>query len=227
MPNAIETLGEILTDAQGRLLVLGGHGCSGTSKTGPGQPRIDDYANNDGWFDDTSDGPVMARLIMFSPLVQRTRYVDVEYPAWVVAAYPAYVPQILDMVTMDDVIEDLAIRQFADRPDLYGTAGTFEDPQRISPTNEGALIHWRAGCLQWNPDHKPWFYRDIWRILYRPDEYSYLCDALGQSNYPHNQSTRGSFNPETLGQPPVIDRRAVASCERKCIADHHSGRLFV
>ena len=227
-PNSIDTLGDLITDDTGRLLVLGGHGNSGSYRFDEfGQPRIVDYANNDGWFDDTSDGPVMARLIMFSPLVQAVRYVDVEYPAWVVVGYPAYVPQILDMVTMDDVIEDLAIRQFAARTDLYGTDGTFDDPQRIAPTDQGALIHWRAGRLRWNPEHKPWFYRDIWRILYRPDEYSYLCDALGQSNYPHNQSTRGSFDPEKLGQPPVIDWRAVRACEKRCLEDHHSGHLFV
>jgi hypothetical protein len=227
-PNSIDTLGDLITDDTGRLLVLGGHGNSGSYRYDEfGQPRIVDYANNDGWFDDTSDGPVMARLVMFSPLVQRVRYVDVEYPAWVVVGYPRYVPQILDMVTMEDVVEDLAIRQFAARTDLYGTPGTFADPPRIPPTNQGALIHWRAGRLRWNPDHRPWFYRDIWRILYRPDEYSYLCDALGQSNFPHNQSTRGSFAPEKLGQPPVVDWPAVSVCEQGCITDHHSGHLFV
>jgi hypothetical protein len=227
-PNSIDTLGDLLTDDTGRLLVLGGHGNSGSYRFDEfGQPRIEDYANNDGWFDDTSDGPVMARLVMFSPLVQRIRYIDVEYPAWVIVAYPRYVPEILDVVTMDDVIEDLAIRQFAARTDLYGTAGTFDDPPQIPATDEKALIHWRAGRLRWNPDHKPWFYRDIWRILYRPDEYSYLCDVLGQSNYPHNQSTRGSFDPEKLGLPPLIDWEAVKQCEQQCVADHQSGKLFL
>lgn len=227
-PNSINTLGDLLTDDTGRLLVLGGHGNSGSYLYDDfGQPRIVDYANNDGWFDDTSDGPVMARLIMFSPLVQRIRYVDVEYPAWVVCAYPAYVPEILDVVTMDDVIEDMAIRKFAERTDLYGTAGTFDDPQHIAPTDEGALIHWRAGRVRWNPDYKPWFYRDIWNILYRPDQYSYLCDALGQSNFPHNQSTRGTFDYKKLGYPPVIDLEAVAICELKCVKKHHSGDLFL
>src|SRR5712691_5887498 len=227
-PNSIDTLGDLLTDDTGRLLVLGGHGNSGSYLFDDfGQPRITDYANNDGWFDDTADGPVMARLTMFSSLVGTVLYIDVEYPAWVVCCYPAYVPEILDVVTMDDVIEDMAIRQFAERTDLYGTSGTFDDPQRIAPTDEGALIHWRAGRLRWNPDYKPWFYRDIWSILYRPDQYNYLCDALGQSNYPHNQSTRGSFDYQKLGYPPVVDRHAVAACEQKCIKDHHSGDLFV
>jgi hypothetical protein len=227
-PNNIDTLGDLLTDATGRLLVLGGHGNSGSYLFDDfGQPRIDTYANNDGWFDDTSDGPVMARLEMHSELVDKNVFIDVEHPAWVVAAYPAYVPEILDIVTMDDVMEDVSIRQFAERTDLYGTAGTFDDPQRIAPTDETALIHWRAGRLRWNPDHRPWFYRDIWRILYRPDEYNYLCDVLGQSNFPHNQSTRGSFAPEKLGYPPMIDRDAVALCEKKCIKDNHSGHLLI
>jgi hypothetical protein len=227
-PNSIDTLGDLLTDDTGRLLVLGGHGSSGSYLYEQfGEPRIVDYANNDGWFDDTSDGTVMARLKMYSPLVKDERYVDVEYPAWVVCAYPAYVPEVLDVVTMDDVIEDMAVRKFAARTDLYGTAGTFDDPQRIAPTDAGALIHWRAGRVRWNPDYKPWFYRDIWRILYRPDQYSYLCDVLGQSNYPHNQSTRGTFDPEKLGIPPTVDRHAVAICDRQCLTDHHSGKLFV
>ncbi|MDX6578294.1 MAG: hypothetical protein QOE96_4247 [Blastocatellia bacterium] len=227
-PNSIDTLGDLLTDDIGRLLVLGGHGNSGSYLFDDfGQPRIVSYANNDGWFDDTSDGPVMARLTMFSSLVGQTRFVDVEYPAWVVCGYPAYVPEILDVVTMDDVIEDMAIRKFAERTDLYGASGTFNDPQRIAPTDEGALIHWRAGRLRWNPDYKPWFYRDIWSILYRPDQYNYLCDVLGQSNYPHNQSTRGTFDYDKLGCPPVVDREAVAACEKECIKQHHSGELFL
>src|SRR6185369_2029940 len=227
-PNSIDTLGDLMTDETGRLLVLGGFGNSGSFRFDKfGQPRITDYANNDGWFDDTSDGPVMARLVMYSPLVDRIRYIDVEFPAWVVCAYPAYVPEILDVVTMEDVIEDMAIRKFAERTDLYGTAGTFDDPQHIPPTDEPTLIHWRAGRLRWNPDYKPWFYRDIWNILYRPDQYNYLCDVLGQSNFPHNQSTRGTFDYLRLGTPPVLDREAVAICDRKCVLKHHSGDLFV
>ena len=115
----------VKTDDAGRLLVLGGHGCSGTFLEGFGQPRIDDYSNNDGWFDDTSDGPVTARLIMQSSEVDRTRYIDVEYPAWVIAAYPAYVPQVLDIVTLDDAVYDTAVTKFAARTDIYGKAGTF------------------------------------------------------------------------------------------------------
>jgi len=226
-PHDIDTLGEILTDDAGRLLVLGGHGHSGSHLFNHfGQPRIDDYANNDGWFDDTSDGPVMARLVMFSPLVKSNRFIDVEYPAWVLAAYPEYVPEIVDIVTMEDVVENMAVTQFAERPDLYGHP-PFDRAASIDPTDTGALIHWRAGRLEWNPDHQPWFYRDIWPILFRPDQYTFLCDILQASNYPHNQSTRGTFDPYKLGVPPVVHRKGLRDCERRCLQRHHSGELFI
>jgi L-Lysine epsilon oxidase N-terminal/L-lysine epsilon oxidase C-terminal domain len=227
-PAAIDTLGELETDDAGRLLVLGGRGHSGSFELDAfGQPRIDDYANNDGWFDDTSDGPVTARLVMRSPLVEQVRFVDVEDPAWVIVGYPAYVPQILDMVTMDEVLHDLAVREFAARTDLYGEAGTFDDPQRIDPTDTEALVLWKAGRLQWNPDYRPWFWRDIWPILFRADEFLYLTNVLGQSNFPHNQSGRGNFDPDKLSVPPVVDRRKLAACEQACIAANESGELFV
>ena len=227
-PCSIDTLGEIKTDDSGRLLVLGGHGNSGSFLYDEfGQPRIDTYANNDGWFDDTSDGPVTARLMMYSPEVGANRFIDVEYPAWVLVGYPRYVPQILDMVTIDEVIEDLAITQFASRPDLYGQAGTFDCPQVIDPTDTEALIMWRAGRLRWNPTYKPWFYRDVWPILFRADQFTYLTTVLALSNYPHNQSARGNFDPFKLGVPPRIDREALKKCEKECLARHHSGHLFV
>ncbi len=227
-PHSIDTLGGLKTDDSGRLLVLGGHGHSGSYRADEfGQPRITEYANNDGWFDDTSDGPVMARLVMFSENVQAKRYVDVESPAWVIVGYPAYVPQILDMITMNEVLEDLEIRKFAARTDLYGTVGTFNTPQVVDVNDLDALSIWRAGRLQWNPDHKPWFYRDIWPILFRPDQFTNLANILAQSNFPHNQSKRGNFNIKKLSQAPSIDRTKLAECEERCIRRHHRGDLFV
>lgn len=217
-PAPIDTLGALLTDDQGRLLVLGGHGNSGTYLYNKfGQPRIDHYANNDGWFDDTSDGPVMARLVMHSEEVNATRYVDVEYPAWVVAAYPDYVPNIPDIVTMDEVVYDLAVRRFAYRTDLYGEAGTFDCPQEIDPRDTEALVVWQAGRLGWNPDHRPWFYRDIWPILWRPEQYLYLTSVLALSNDPHNQTSRGTFDPDRLGTPPRVEWDKVRECLRECL----------
>jgi len=227
VPHDIDTLGEILTDDSGHLLVLGGHGYAGSFLSGFGQPRIDTYANNDGWFDDTSDGPVHARLIMYSEEVDATRYIDVEYPSWVVAAYPAYVPQILDMITLDDVVQNTAITEFASRTDLYGKANTFADPQVIDPTDTGALAIWKASSLRWNPDYKPWFYRDIWNILFRADEYTYLTNVLAGSNYPHNQTNRGNFDPERLSIPPVLNQAAYDRASKAAAEANQNGSLFL
>src|SRR5262249_54853197 len=152
---------------------------------------------------------------------------DVEYPSWVLVGYPRYAPQILDLVTLDDVIGDLAIRELADRTDLFGAVGTYDDPQEIDPRDPQALIDWKNQVLDWNPSYKPWFYRDIWPILYRPDQFSYLSNILGQSNFPHNQSTRGTFDPKKLSIPPEVDQEALAACEQDCIARNESGELVL
>ncbi|HEY1109122.1 MAG TPA: LodA/GoxA family CTQ-dependent oxidase, partial [Opitutaceae bacterium] len=51
-------LGELRTDEEGRLLVLGGHGVSASYD---GKPAVT-FANNEGWHDDVSDGPVSATV---------------------------------------------------------------------------------------------------------------------------------------------------------------------
>nr|AHZ89324.1 hypothetical protein [uncultured bacterium 'pool 3 contig00022'] len=49
------SLGHMRTEADGRLLIVGGFGRSGSVP--PGEP-ITHFANNDRWFDDVSDGPI-------------------------------------------------------------------------------------------------------------------------------------------------------------------------
>src|SRR5262249_34598387 len=51
-------LGELKTDDAGRLIFLGGRGVSRSAYGA----RPYDFANNDGWHDDVSDGPVSARV---------------------------------------------------------------------------------------------------------------------------------------------------------------------
>lgn len=98
---SIITLGELRTDAAGRLLVLGGFGISGTPAP---VAVIGDYANNDGWWDDTSDGPVSAviRLADGSEF-----HAD---PSWVLVGPPAYAPQIPNLVSLWDTVFDAGVR---------------------------------------------------------------------------------------------------------------------
>lgn len=89
-------LGELRTDEAGRLVFLGGRGKSATPF-----PKNSAYtfANNDGWHDDISDGPVSAEVRIGGTSI------PVE-PAWVVVAPPNYAPDITSVQTMYDVMYD-------------------------------------------------------------------------------------------------------------------------
>jgi L-Lysine epsilon oxidase N-terminal/L-lysine epsilon oxidase C-terminal domain len=120
-------LGELRSDAQGRLLVFGGLGKSGSIGNKP--PTT--FANNDGWYDDTSDGPVTARVKLGG------RELKVA-PAWVVVAPPNYGPQQKSVRTMYALMTDVAIQ-----------AGQLPAPTKPSFQHD-LLPIFRALCdLQW------------------------------------------------------------------------------
>jgi L-lysine 6-oxidase len=100
MGDSIDTLGELRTDAQGRLLLLGGLGVGGS--TDP-NPVIVDYANNDDWWDDTSDGSVRATIEIDGATYEAD-------PGWVLVGPPAYAPELPNLVTLYDTIFDAAVR---------------------------------------------------------------------------------------------------------------------
>ncbi|KAB7728709.1 hypothetical protein F5984_17925 [Rudanella paleaurantiibacter] len=89
-------LGELRTDEEGHLLFLGGHGVSNTPYPG-NTPTT--FANNNGWHDDTSDGPVDAVV------TYQGQSLPVE-GAWVVCGPPNYAPDIISVQTMYDVVAD-------------------------------------------------------------------------------------------------------------------------
>jgi len=107
----IETLGALQTDAGGRLLVLAGPGRAVSWY--PQDTRMVSPTDNDGWFDDTADGPVFAQI----KLSDGTS-VEAE-GAWVVSTDPAYAPQILNSVSLWDSIYDIWVRELALVPELF------------------------------------------------------------------------------------------------------------
>ena len=126
----------------------------------------------------------------------------VDDPAWVIVGYPRFAPQILDMVTLNEVVEDLAIRQFAFRPEMYGIPPF--DPSTPSPKTDEAWRVWREQA-RWNPDYYPHFYRDIWPILSRPQQFSWVMDFDPfTGGDPHNDTPgqHGNLDPDLLGIPP-------------------------
>jgi hypothetical protein len=94
-------LGEMITDADGRLVVVGGFGKS-ASFSGT---VITNFADNKGWYDDTSDGPVEATVHFLDGSPDK----PVDKPAWVIACQPDFAPGIGNLVTLYDAFIDLAI----------------------------------------------------------------------------------------------------------------------
>lgn len=92
------SLGELRTDDAGRLHFYGGRGISASYNHKPATT----FANNDGWHDDVSDGPVQATVKIDN------KDVPVEH-GWVVVAPPDYAPGVQAVITMWDVIRDACL----------------------------------------------------------------------------------------------------------------------
>jgi hypothetical protein len=120
-------LGEMRTDEKGRLIMLGGHGVSENLK---GDIAIT-FANNEGWYDDISDGPVTAEVEYNGVQLKVDK-------AWVVCAPADYAPMQKSVRTMWDLMRDVAI-----------TAGMLTRPVRPSFTKDILPIFERMTNLQW------------------------------------------------------------------------------
>jgi hypothetical protein len=126
-------LGEIRTDAAGRLLVLGGVGKSASpSGAPPFDPADNDSFNNaDDWYDDTADGPVTAVVKVDSLSI------PVE-GAWIVVAPPNYAPGVVGWRTMHDLLVD-----------VYTQSGWLDLPARVSFADDVLPVLRRLSNLQW------------------------------------------------------------------------------
>jgi hypothetical protein len=141
-------LGELRTDEEGRLIVLGGRGVSASFD---GTKAIT-FANNDGWHDDVSDGPVTAEVHWEGKKLQ-------VQPAWVVVAPPNYGPMQKSVRTMWDLMRDVAIQ-----------AGTLPRPLRPSFHRDIRPIFERLSHLQWvNQGYAGAFGWGGWRNLATPE----------------------------------------------------------
>ena len=121
------SLAKLTTDSDGRLLVVGGKGMSGS----PFNASIDSFSDNDGWYDSVSDGPVQAALSIDGAKVPVV-------PAWVVVTIPRYAPQVYGIVTWYD--QAVSMARTADD-------GTFNPPRSTSFTKDIYPILSRADGL--------------------------------------------------------------------------------
>ncbi len=134
-------LGDIFTDENGRLIFLGGHGKAGSPTNKPlgtpsHLPRHGVY-NNDGWFDDTSDGWISARV-----RIGNKPGFDVHEKAWIIVAPPDHAPAVQNPVTLYDVVFQACLPH---RPELAS-------PQRPSFKRDVYPILRRTVDLQWTSE---------------------------------------------------------------------------
>ena len=126
-------LGELRTDQAGRLLVLGGFGKSGSPTNTPIFDPKNPLAFNNapGWYDDISDGPVDAQVVLDG------RELPVE-SAWVAVAPPNYSPDLVGWRTLNDLVED-----------LYAQTGMIPMTKEVSFTRHILPFLRRLSRFQW------------------------------------------------------------------------------
>ncbi len=116
-PNGpLDSLGEMLTDEKGRLLVLASSGNAVGQYDEYGVPiQMTGDLNNVGWFDSAADGPISVTLKFDDGSTEDA------FGAWVVCGDPAYAPQIRNVVSVWDDVYDMFVRELGLQPELYGS----------------------------------------------------------------------------------------------------------
>lgn len=176
-------LGDLLTDDEGRLIVLGGFGKS--DSVPPGQP-LESYSSNDGWHDDISDGSVRAtiRLNGSSASVEADS-------SWVLVAPPAYAPELENVITLYDIVYSMQAK-FVDKSLAITDSTTLSFTRDIYPLlKRPSSMHWVS---------------DISARGHKPERRGYFLARLTQlaSNAEENRAAREQIfkrlrNPYTGG----------------------------
>jgi len=107
-----DKLGDLITDSQGNLTVLGGHGKAW------GLTDLAGYGGGDYWFDDISDGYVTCEI--------EISHVTHTLEAWVIVGPPDVAPEISNISSWDDTAFDVAVRKLGLVPALF-TGNNFVD----------------------------------------------------------------------------------------------------
>lgn len=158
-------LGEMRIEEPGRLIVLGGLGISDSKDPVTGEKvslgnfsHGGGFADNDGWYDDVSDGPINALVRMKGS----DKYIKAS-TAWVICAPPKFAPQIQHIITLYDTLLQVAI----DRSDLRKQLDPVVVPSDIpSFTKEIYPLLIRAINMKWVISTADAMHSHIRQILY-------------------------------------------------------------
>ncbi|OBP16540.1 hypothetical protein A5320_03855 [Rheinheimera sp. SA_1] len=132
---AVTTLGDLLTDDAGRLVVLGGYGHAG------GDEPLTSYGGSNTWHDDISDGPVYCTVTFNDGSSEQLQ-------AWVVVGSPDFAPQIVNISTLSDTMFDVGVRFYNLVPQLC-LNGEFNPAYRANYQRDIQPIIERLSRYQW------------------------------------------------------------------------------
>ena len=144
------TLGRLETDKHGNVIVCGGNGKSKAVLKGSNH-YIGNYANNDWWYDDTSDGTIEAEILINGVSYTAER-------AWVIFAPPKFAPSVKDSVTLYQTISEYS--------------GGWKLPEKIEYYRDVAPVFEAASYTAWlnlsanaghGPNSKANFLSDLWK----------------------------------------------------------------
>lgn len=172
-------LGALRTDAEGRLLVLGGFGKAASPLGTPLSDAQENFADHDGWYDDASDGSVKA-TITFKDGSETDAI-----PAWVVVAMPDFAPPLHMITTLYDTLYQLALEKTLTYLD---SNAPLPDPTK--------------------PSYKPSFKKEIAPILSRAVDLRWVMTPNSFKFDPKEPSgAHDSFKqvtPKPTGSPKVV-----------------------
>ncbi|MFM0557910.1 LodA/GoxA family CTQ-dependent oxidase [Paraburkholderia sediminicola] len=223
-------LGEIRSDSENRLLVLGGSGTSGS----PVHSGLGDFWKNPDWYDDVSDGPVSATIQLLSD--QSTPAV---IGAWVIVAPPKFAPHQDSVMTLYDRVLEVMVTA-----GLAPPATTTSYTRDIYPILQRARdIHWviniaPAGAMTWaDPVTGDSLRSAIFNSLKVPggggddmpplrppdtgDPITFQTDRLTSAQFAHMQRWKdndyandwaGPPAPQATVTPDGLDRAALEAC---------------
>ena len=191
----IDTLGEMLTDDLGRLIVAGGHGRTvGWPLDNKDTPvPLDGPVNNDQWFDDTSDGPVTATIVFDDGTKEDA------FGGWAVVTDPSYAPQTLNVVSLFDEAYDTFVRKLDLEPDVYRN-GHFNDEYKPAFDDHLKPLFRATGQQLWNA-YLPSFaidaHRDVDKIKAEDNPDDTILAGLAYVRRP-NPGTEASWESQSI-----------------------------
>jgi hypothetical protein len=143
-------LGMLRTDADGRLIVLGGFGRAFNDGTNPNLTS-GNFGNRDGWTDDIADGPVTAQIEIDGAVANAV-------PARVIVGPPDFAPGVAQPVTLYDAVSQVAAA--FGLPDSAMPSFASDVLPVLSRCNN---LRWVNGLSLWGKLHK--MMKDDWKNL--------------------------------------------------------------